>query len=70
MPTPDHFIPLLYLAGLATAAGESTDVLIDGYSMGSLSMTSYTLGTQVDLDGHNGESPPLPGTPPADETNA
>jgi 4,5-DOPA dioxygenase extradiol len=42
-PTPDHFIPLLYLAGLARAAGRPVETLVEGYSMGSLSMTSYVL---------------------------
>lgn len=41
-PTPDHFIPMLYFAGLAAHGGD-VDVLTDGCAHGSLSMTSYTL---------------------------
>lgn len=43
VPTPDHFIPLLYTAGLAAEDGRAAP-LIEGYSLGSLSMTCYGVG--------------------------
>jgi 4,5-DOPA dioxygenase extradiol len=67
-PTPDHFIPLLYLAGLAASAERGADVLVDGYTMGSLSMTAYTLGCHAIAPPSGGGAPTLPAVPP-DETN-
>jgi 4,5-DOPA dioxygenase extradiol len=78
-PTPDHLIPLLYLAGLGAAAGEPAATLVDGYALGSLSMTSYTVGLEpaapaspgaVDAqEGATGAHLPDPRVIPADETN-
>jgi len=68
VPTPDHFVPLLYTAGVAAASGEPMEPLVRGYSMGSLSMTCYGIGADVgckDGDGSAG----LPEGVPADQTN-
>ena len=43
VPTPEHFLPLLYFAGLCDAAGAPAKVLIEGCTLGSISMTSYVL---------------------------
>jgi 4,5-DOPA dioxygenase extradiol len=73
VPTPEHFIPLLYLAGLADAAGSTADVLTDGYTYGALSMTAYTLGNPlVPHRPSDAVAAPLPSPDvvPADDTNA
>jgi len=68
VPTPDHFIPLLYTAGIAAAEGRS-QALIQGCSLGSLSMTSYNVGPELDLPCEAQGVADLPGDVPADQTN-
>ena len=73
VPTPDHFLPLLYLAGVAGSTGHLPEVLVDGYTFGSLSMTSYTLDAtcpaRPEVSAAAAEFPDPTQFPP-DETNA
>lgn len=71
-PTPDHFIPLLYLGGLAAAHDCKTQVLADGYAYGSLSMTCYGLDAECPKTTDQSHAAPLPdpSTIPTGDTNA
>ena len=74
VPTPDHFLPLLYIAGLAQAAGTGAEILTAGYALGSLSMTAYGLDaaappTSAATAAGSGAHLPDPETVPPDDTN-
>ncbi len=71
VPTPDHFIPLLYVAGIAAASGTKPEAVVSGASYGSLSMTSYAIG-DVPLAGTSARSAaslPAPDVAPPDHAN-
>lgn len=42
VPTPDHYLPLLYITGMA--GDEPLKPLVGGHDAGSISMAAYTLG--------------------------
>ena len=69
VPTDEHFLPLLYLAGLAAEAGTATDVLVDGYALGSLSMTAFTLGMPPVAPKDGAGAAPLATDLPAEAAN-
>lgn len=70
VPTPDHFIPLLYLAGLAAEGGEVTNPIVRGYAMGSISMTCYGIGTEGFSCETGSDAAGLPQDTSADQTNS
>ena len=69
VPTPDHFVPLLYVAGLAAASDAKPEALVRGYSMGGISMTCVGLGAEVELRKDPSCAAQLPEGVPPEQTN-
>ena len=69
VPTPDHFIPFLYLAGIAESEQLKPEPLVRGYSMGSISMSCYGLNAQMELRRDATCAAQLPKDVPPIETN-
>jgi 4,5-DOPA dioxygenase extradiol len=71
VPTPDHFIPLIYVAALAAAEKCAVQVLADGYAYGSLSMTCYGLDAECPKtsDERPAAGVPDPKVMPPEDTN-
>lgn len=69
VPTPDHFIPLLYLAGLAAAGEGKAEPIVRGYAMGSLSMTCYRAGDGPAAASTPDDAATIPTGIPPDQTN-
>lgn len=69
VPTPDHFLPLLYIAGIAAAAGTGAAPLVRGCTLGSVSMSSYGVGTEEIGCTIGGAAAAVPADVPPDQTN-
>lgn len=67
VPTPDHFIPLLYLAD--AAEGDAVNALVRGYAMGSISMTCYAAGVEAAAPREPSDAATLPDGVPPEQTN-
>ena len=74
VPTPEHFLPLVYVAGLCQEARETAEVLVEGGAMDSITMTSYVLGCKGLLLGpthpDGAAALPDPATVPPEQTNS
>ena len=69
VPTPDHFLPLCYIAGIAAATGTVASPLVRGCTLGSISMTCYGAGTDGVACTQGGAGADVPTGVPPDQTN-
>lgn len=72
VPSPEHFLPLLYLAGMAHASGEKVVPFAEGGTKGGITMTSYALGAGASPHASSGQGAgalPDPAVVPPQQTN-
>lgn len=69
VPTPDHFLPLLYVAGVAAASGARASHWVRGCTLGSISMTCYAVGMESVRCIAGAGSAGVPDGVPPDQTN-
>ncbi len=69
VPTPDHFIPLLYIAALAARDGVAAQAIVRGYSLGSISMSCFGVGVGETCREAGGGAARLPPDVPPEQTN-
>jgi 4,5-DOPA dioxygenase extradiol len=69
VPTTDHFLPLLYIAGIAAAANAGAMPLMRGCTLGSISMTCYGVGIEGVEFADGGDAAGVPRDVPPDQTN-
>jgi 4,5-DOPA dioxygenase extradiol len=69
VPTPDHFLPLLYAAGIAAASGTGASPLVRGCALSSISMSCYGVGTEGIGCTEGGAAAGVPSDVPPDQTN-
>lgn len=69
VPTPDHFLPLLYIAGVAAASGAGAVPLVRGCTMGTISMTCYGVGMSGFECTDGKDAAGVPSNVPLDQTN-
>lgn len=69
VPTPDHFLPLLYVAGIAAESSSPVKSLVRGCTLGSVSMACYGVGMQGVECADGSGAAAVPSSAPPDQTN-
>lgn len=69
VPTPDHFLPLVYVAGLIGAGERRAAAFVRGHTLGSISMTCFAAGCEPVAATNGAAAAALPPGVPPEQTN-